>query len=575
MKKITILLFLALTFFNPCSYALDTEHVEFSEDTHLTVTDFYDIVFLGKKVKIANSAVSRLNETRLFVDYLLKNNIKVYGLTTGFADLRDYAVSPLQANQLSKNLIASHDAGIGTPLPKEVVLGAMVLRANSLAKGYSAFKKDSLDVLVGMINAQIIPLIPSSGSLGASGDLAFLARLGRAMQGDDVPVLYQGNILSAGVALQREKITPFSPSAKEGLALTNGTSFMGSMLALAYLREVEELENMLALQGLFLNSVGAIDVAFCKSIQNIRSQKGQCIVADILSKQFQDSPFIDHEGVQNDYSIRCLPQILGPKVQLVLSMYDCVEKELDAVTDNPLIFRDEEISSDINEKRIIPFHGKRWTVLSGGNFHGECIATAADAIAMANAKIALTMERQLTYMLNPARNKNRFPAYLITDKKNMGLLSGFMITQYTANALAQKIAQLGLPASVYNITSANECEDVVSYGATAAERLLQQIELFHQLNTVYATTVAQAYALTRDASSKGYEKALCEKMYQKIQDAKCVFEYPTKADLPFDTQYKDMTAFLESGVLREAIQYPLLQQLHLEDQSFTKTSFYR
>lgn len=394
------------------------EVLELGKGLSLSLLDFADVVYKDKKIGLEQASLQRALQTRRFIDYLLQNKIKAYGITTGFADLRDRCVLPDETSQLSINLIRSHDAGIGKPLSNDIVLGAMLIRANSLAKGYSGFKPASFATLIEMINSKIIPEIPCSGSLGASGDLAYFARLGMAMMGEEVPVFYKDRKMTAKQALNDAGIAPFEPSAKEGLALTNGTSFMSSMLSIAYLRQLHEWENIFALQTLFLNAIGFIPGAFSGSIQEVRNQRGQTLFAEIIRNLTSGSPFRDPEGVQNDYSIRCLPQILGAKLDVFLDQFPIIVKELNAATDNPLIFKDEEISDDVEKSSLLPFEGSLWSVISGGNFHGEYMTSAADCLCQANAKIALTMERQLTYVLNPARNKGKFPVYLITNPEN-------------------------------------------------------------------------------------------------------------------------------------------------------------
>ncbi|NGX27853.1 MAG: Histidine ammonia-lyase [Candidatus Anoxychlamydiales bacterium] len=544
---------------------------ECSKSKKLNLSDFYELVYNDQTLTIGKDSLERLKETRAFIQHLLSNKIKVYGLSTGFADLRDYTVSSDNAGKLSENIIKSHDAGIGSNLSYDVVLGAMILRANSLAKGNSGFSEESLQTLLDMINAKIIPLIPSTGSLGASGDLAFLSRLGRAMQGDDVKVHFNGKIISAKEALETAKIKPFIPKAKEGLALTNGTSFMSSMLSIAYIKNLHEFENLLALQSLFYNSIGAVDAAFYDSIHTVRNQKGQKDIANIIKKFFVNSPFIDINDVQNDYCIRCIPQILGPKLEIMMSLFDIINNELNAITDNPLIFKNEEISSDVQSSRILDFNEDSWGVFSGGNFHGEYLATAADILAILNAKLAITMERQISYLLNPARNKNKLPIYLIHNKDQAGLLSGFMIVQYTANALTQKICQLATPSSTYNITSGNESEDIVSYGATSAQKLLMQIDLLHEMNVVYMTSVAQAYAITRDEYiSKGNmisENLICEEIYDLIKNSYNI-NLPIDEDCAFDKLYEAGSLFLRSNKLREKIDFPLTSSFGLSNVRF-------
>jgi histidine ammonia-lyase len=509
-------------------------------------------------------ATLRLNDTRAFVDHLLSNNIKVYGITTGFADLRHQAIDPTRAAELSCNLIQSHDAGIGASLPQDLIFAAMVVRASSLAKGHSGFQLESLKTLMDMIRMRIIPLVPKTGSLGASGDLAFLARVGRAMMGQDVPVWYDDKIMPAKAALQLAGIRPFSPTAKEGLAMTNGTSFMIAGLAIAYTDLILCLENILAMQGLFLNSIGAIDAAFNACIQDVRKQQGQSLVAKIIYRHFENSPFIDFHGVQDDYCIRCMPQLLGSKIEAIMEQKHKIENELDAVTDNPLLFHEDEISPDVHPDRVHLFNDERWVVLSGGNFHGECITTICDIIASANAKIALTLERQITYMLNPYRNKSKLPTYLIPVESDIGLRSGYMITQYTANALTQKIAQLGMPTSIFNITSANESEDVVSYGATAVERLLEQIALLKEFNSIYCCVALQAYALTRKKKIRAGvhipESLLAEQIFHTAATSMDI-AHPFLEEESFENRYAKASNLLSSQALAAAIGNPLSKEL--------------
>jgi histidine ammonia-lyase len=517
--------------------------------TFISLKDYENVVFNNKKITVGNLTNQKLNRVRGFIDHLLKHNITAYGITTGFADLRCCAVNPKDAALLSENIILSHDAATGPLFEDSVVLGAMFFRAQSLAKGYSGFQADSLKTLVDMINHKIIPKIPTTGSLGASGDLAFLARLGRAMQGHAVEVSYLNQITTADKALSHAKIKPFQPLAKEGLALTNGTSFMISMLALAWKKQWDELNNMLALIGLFLNATCAIDAAFSECVQHVRGQKGQSFIAKHLSNFFKNSPFVDRSGVQQDYCIRCIPQILGPKFEIILEQETKILQEMNAVTDNPLIFEGDAISADVSKDRLIPYLGSQWATLSGGNFHGELLTTIADAMTAANAKIALMLERQITYLLNPNRNGNLLPTYLIFDKNQAGLHSGYMITQYTANALAQKIAALALPSQMFNLTSANESEDVVSYGATACQRLLEQLELFHQLNSIYLTVVAQSYGITRlKYQSKLDKNLLCEKLFSQIINESQI-EFPTRNEESFNHRFKMASKILKNGSL--------------------------
>lgn len=502
------------------------------------------------QVLVSKETINELAEGRAFIEYVVKKGVSVYGITTGVGDLREISLS--NASLLSQNLIRSHDAGIGKNLPENVVLGAMIISAHSLAQGRSGFSPESLNTLVEMINAKIIPEIPSSGSLGASGDLAFLARLGRAMMGDSVWVNYQGSRLLAGKALNRANIPPFEPKAKEGLALINGTSFMASMLSIAHKKQMLCLNALIASMGLFLNATRAVDAAFYDPIHVSRKQSGQRTLAKILMSFLKNSKLVDRERLQNDYCIRCIPQILGPRIESILNQTDKIECELNAITDNPLIFKDEDLNEEINESFCYEFNDQKWSVLSGGNFHGENLTTIADGIALANAKIALTLERQLAYLLNPERNRCGLPCYLVPNGENLGLKSGFMIPHYTANALVHKICLHAQPSSLMNCTSANEAEDLVSYGATACHKLLDQIGLLKQLLVIHLLSTSQAYSLIRQKVASGND--LTEEIFSEIQNH---LNLPLTEENGFKDEYSKTNKIIESDKLKDIMLNPL------------------
>ncbi len=512
--------------------------LEIGPDHPLTLSKFLEALDIVQKVVLSEKCLSKLHSTRRFIQHLLDMKKTVYGLTTGFADMRDRAVDPASAAELSLNLIRSHDAGIGKPLPSKIVLGAMIIRANSLAKGFSGFREESLQTLLQMIHHRIIPEVPCTGSLGASGDLAFLARLGRAMCGENVPVECEGKLISADQALRRFNIPPFKPAAKEGLALTNGTAFMAASLAIAYQKQQQLLTRTLNSMGLFLNAVRATPAAFSQCLQDVRGHLGQIHIAKELRKRMENSPFADPIKIQDDYCIRCLPQLLGPKWELIDSFKATVEHELDAVTDNPLLFCGSELSDDIPKQNRFEFEGQEWAVLSGGNFHGEVITTLCDALVAANAKIGLILERQITYMLNPWRNRGQLPIYLIPHQSNEGLHSGYIITQYTANALAHKICLLAPPVQPFNLTSGNESEDIVSYGATAVERLQEQQELMDQLLAIYGTVVMQAYSLQRENFAGAVRDGCWSEVFFQQELERTGLNYPYKDDDSFEERYR-------------------------------------
>lgn len=538
--------------------------MEITSSLWITIKKFLSLLKGDCQIQLSEGLLIDLADTRAFIEHICYEEIKVYGVTTGFGSLRNCAVPPERSALLSENLILSHDAGIGPYFPSDITLGAMILRAISLGKGFSGFSAEGLTTLISMINNRVIPKIPSNGSLGASGDLAFLARLGHAMMGGDVPVEHNGEVVSASQALGSEKIAKFEPKAKEGLALINGTSFMSSMLAIAYSREEVFLENLLASVGVFLNAVNASQIPFSDAIQVTRNQPGQLLVARLLKRFFPSSSSNRDSDVQDDYCIRCLPQIFGPRIEFILRQKTKIENEMNAATDNPLIFRGSQITPDVDHALRHSFKGEEWAVLSGGNFHGENLTTSADGIALANAKIALTIERQITYMLNSWRNNGILPDYLITNSKESGLQSGFMIPHYTANSIVHKVCLLAQPSSLMNCTSGNESEDVVSYGATACHKLLDQISLMEQLLEIYLLTAFQAYSIFRE-NNNGFRNSMVERMFSSAQDQ---LAFPALKDESFGQRYDNISSFISSGKLREIAGFPIdnmMQDLELHD----------
>lgn len=554
-------------------FRLDEPGVTLDRHTEMTIEAFHSIVYGGAWLSVGETVQARLTETRDFIDYLLdqfqkaspenKKQFEAYGINTGFADLRDKPISPEQAGTLSTNIIRSHDAGIGDALPLDVVLGAMVLRANTLAKGYSGFQLHNLQTLVDMINHRIIPVVPRYGSLGASGDLAYLARIGGAMLGDaDVEVWYSGHVMSAGEALEKAGISPMVPGAKEGLALTNGTPFMASMITIAYLNMLQHWENTLADQVLFLNCIQAIDAAFYDCIHDVRQQEGQSVIARFLYAHIKDSPLINRTGIQNDYSIRCIPQILGPKIDEFRQKKREIEAELNAVTDNPLIFKEGEFGDYVTPSRKIRFRDQDWIVVSGGNFYGGYSAHPADVFSFCNAEMVNMAERQHTYLLNPKRNAKTLNSYLVANEAEVGLKSGHMIVQYTHNALVTQMTYLASPISTLKIDSGNHCEDIVSQGALAGIKLLEQLELIGHQNTLKFVSAMQAYSIARaHCPDVQANAALTSEQLYAYAIKSTGLTFPYTEDRNFSERYARIEASTRTMGYRAIIGYPLMHYI--------------
>jgi histidine ammonia-lyase len=395
-----------------------------------------------------------MRASRGVVERAAASHAVVYGVTTGFGKLADRVISPHQLEQLQHNLILSHSVGVGEPLPTEVVRAMMLLRIASLARGYSGVRVETVQRLVDLLNRGISPVIPSRGSVGASGDLAPLAHLALVLLGEGHADV-DGRRVSGAEALRHAGLEPLNLAAKEGLALINGTQMMCAIAALL----VSDAGNLLDVAdiagAMSLEAIRGTDRAFDGRVHLVRPHAGQIESAGRLCALTKGSQIMHshrHDGhrVQDPYSFRCMPQVHGASRDAIAYLRGVVETEINSVTDNPLIFcGDDEI-------------------ISCGNFHGQPVALALDFAAIAIAELANISERRIEAMLDP--HMSELPPFLTLRG---GVDSGFMVSQYTAASLVSENKILSHPASVDSIpTSANQ-EDHVSMGATAALKALQ------------------------------------------------------------------------------------------------------
>ncbi|WP_096186258.1 histidine ammonia-lyase [Evansella halocellulosilytica] len=419
----------------------------------LTIEEFKRVVLKGEEVTASKDSWNRVEASRQAVENIVENEETIYGITTGFGKFSEVFIDKENVEELQLNLIRSHACGTGEPFPEEVSRGMVLLRANALLKGFSGAKKETIEFLLLMLNKQIHPIVPQQGSLGASGDLAPLSHIALAMVGEG-EVYYNGGKHSTEIIFAMEEINPVKLEAKEGLALINGTQAMTSMGVINYI-EAEKL----AYQADLISSVtleglqGVID-AFDEDIHKARGYKEQEEVAERIRQHLAGSCLITRQGeirVQDAYSIRCIPQVHGASWQVLGYVKEKLEVEINAATDNPLIFDD----------------GKK--ILSGGNFHGQPIAFAMDFLKVAMAELANISERRIERMVNPQLND--LPPFLSPEP---GLQSGAMILQYCAASLVSENKTLAHPASVDSIPSSANQEDHVSMG-TIASRHCQQI----------------------------------------------------------------------------------------------------
>lgn len=404
-------------------------------------------------LSLSEDAKNNVKRAADAVQKLLADGVIAYGITTGFGAFKDKVIPPDDVRQLQHNILVSHAVGMGDRFTIPITRAIMLIRANTLAKGVSGIRVETLQLLLDMLNAGVHPVIPEKGSLGASGDLAPLAHMALPMIGEG-EAIYQGELLPGASALERAGLAPITLEAKEGLALTNGTSVMCAIGVLETAR-AENISVTADVAGcLSLEALNGTKRAFDSRIHELRPFPRQIECAAHLRKLLKGSEFTrpnDSINVQDAYTLRCIPQVHGATRDAIAYARWVFEIELNAVTDNPLIFIDDE-TGEID-------------VISGGNFHGEPLAIAMDYLGIAISELGNISERRIMRLIDEASNTRTLPAFLT---ENGGLNSGFMIVQYTAAALATESKVLAHPASVDTIPTSANVEDHVSMGVTAA-----------------------------------------------------------------------------------------------------------
>lgn len=436
-------------------------------------------------VELSKSCLGKITKSRKTVDRILNSENIVYGINTGFGTLASIKIKRSDTATLQENLIKSHAVGVGASLSKNIVRAMMLLRANALAKGFSGVRPCLIEKLLELLNKDVYPYIPSQGSVGASGDLAPLSHLALVLIGDG-ECIEDGKRTSTKNIFKNKNISPIVLEAKEGLGLINGTQMMSALASHVVFRAYNLLSHAILGSAMSLEALRGTDKAFDERIQNVRPHIGQIRVAEILREFLKDSENLkDHKNcskVQDAYTLRCIPQILGPVLDTINYVSQIIETEINSATDNPLIFDDD--------------------VISGGNFHGECLALAMDFIKIALSEIGSHSERLTERLVNPALSG--LPAFLI---KNSGLNSGLMIAQYTAAALVSEDKVLAHPASVDSIpTSANQ-EDHVSMGSIASMNALKVLENVEKIVSINLICAAQGIDFLDKKPSKIVLKA--------------------------------------------------------------------
>ena len=431
----------------------------------LAVEDVVQVARHGRVVLCCGEAATTVTAARGIVDAAAGGPDPVYGVNTGFGSLSRHRVAPEETADIQRNLLRSHAAGVGEPLEAEVVRAMLLLLAASLARGHSGVRIELIEGLVALLNNDVTPIVPSKGSVGASGDLAPLAHAALILIGEGEAMVGELGPMPAAEALTMADMAPLTLVAKEGLALINGTHLMAGTLALA-------CHDMDMLLGTAMGAA-AMSLDACRGgagpldarIHAARRQPGQQAVAEAVLSLLEGSAILeDHrEGdprVQDPYCLRCIPQVLGAAMDTLAHVRSVLEHELGAVTDNPLIFREPD------------------DILSGGNFHGMPLAIAADVAKIAICHIAGMSERRVFWLLSGRDTENPVPTYLSCRP---GLHSGLMVAQYTAAALCNELQVLATPASVGNVPTSAGIEDYNSMGATSARHLRESVTMAMQV----------------------------------------------------------------------------------------------
>ena len=447
----------------------------------LTLDDLESVSRGGVRVRLAPAARKAMTASRRTVERAVERGDRVYGITTGFGRFADVAIPPDRLRELQQNLIRSHAAGVGEPLSDEAVRAMIVLRANALASGRSGVRVETVEALLAMLGAGVLPIVPAKGSVGASGDLAPLAHLALGLTGEG-RVRYRGRVLSAAKALEKARLKPVSLEAKEGLALVNGVQMSVAVGGLALARALR-LARVADLAGAAsLDAARGSDAAFDERVIRARPHPGALASAANLRRLLGGSAIrASHRGcgrVQDNYALRCMPQVHGAARDAFQHAREVLEREMNSATDNPLVF------------------AATGDVVSGGNFHGAPVGLVLDYAAIAATDLASISERRIEKLVNPALSD--LPAFLVEEG---GVHSGLMMAQVTAAALVSECKTLSHPASVDSIPTSAAKEDHVSMAPIAARKLAEIVENLALVLAIELTVAFQAMEFLAPLSS--------------------------------------------------------------------------
>ncbi len=442
------------------------------DGNRLTLSEIREVAAKNRKVEVSKEALERVAKARALVDRVAAGDEAAYGINTGFGTLAEVRIEKKDLQALQRNLIVSHAAGVGNPLPIHEARALLLLRCNVLAKGFSGVRPSTLQLAIEMLNRGVTPVVPERGSVGASGDLAPLAHLALVIIGEG-EAWFDGVRMPGGAALEKAGLKPVVLEAKEGLTLVNGTQAMCAVGVPALL-QAEELAELFDLAGaVTIEGMLGSHMPFIEGVHAVRPHPGHGTVSAHMRSLLKDSKLVESHAdcakVQDPYSMRCIPQVHGAAREGLSFARKILEVEVNAGTDNPLVFAATE------------------EIVSAGNFHGQPVSFALDVVAMALTQFESISERRVEQMVNPSLSG--LPPFLA---RNSGLNSGFMIAQVTSAALVAESRILCHPASVDSIPSSAGREDHVSMGMTAALKLRQVVEHARHVVAIELLVAAQA-----------------------------------------------------------------------------------
>ncbi len=423
------------------------------------------------RATVSPAARAKMQKSRDVIESHVAAGVAIYGVTTGIGEFARIRISPEQSAELQRRIVYSHSAGTGDPQPPDVVRAGMLLRANVLAKGYSGVRVKLIDTVLEMINRGVIPYINEKGSVGTSGDLSPLSQFAEVALGEG-RAFYHGELMSGAEAMKQAGVQPTDLTYKEGLGLINGSQMMTGGAALLVYDAERILKNAMIASAMTLDALRAVERAFHPAVHRVRPFRGQNAVAGNLLKLFAGSEIMaDKSGkVQDGYSMRCAPQVLGPSCDILEYVRDIVTTEMNSAADNPLFFGEEK------------------EYFAAGNFHGQGIGLAVDYLCIGMSEVANLSERHSNRLLNPVLSG--LPDFLVEGK---GLNSGLMVAQYTAAALVSENKVLSHPASVDSISVSADQEDHVSMGPIAVRKCTEILKNVRTVLAVEMMCAAQAF----------------------------------------------------------------------------------